>query len=216
MVASTPVPLSLANCVLWLTADRITGLANNDPVATWSDVSGVGNHFTQGTSGRRPLYKVNQRNGYPGVYFDNSDDTLTGSLSIASPYTIFVVYASNAGAGGGHRVLQGATNNWLMGPYNALFNFYNGGFITGAASGAGVYKCQHVVGDGAGAQMFVNNASAGTNGNTTGPGTLVIGCLGAFAESADSTVLEIIVYSDKKSVADQAIIYNYLKDKYAL
>jgi hypothetical protein len=126
------------------------------------------------------------------------------------------VYASNAGTGGGHRVVQGAVNNWLIGPYNGSFNFYNGNFITGATASAGLYKCQHVLADSSGAAMYVNNVSAGSNANINTPGTLVVGCFGAFAEVADSTVLEIIAYSAKLSTTDATTIYTYLKDKYAL
>lgn len=216
LVAATQPPLRLSNCVLWLEAHAVTGLADGAALSPWLDASGGGKDFSQGTAGLKPLYKTGQKNGYAGVYFDATNDTMTGSLSISNPYTIFVVYASNAGAGGGHRLLQGASNNWLMGPYDGAFKFYNGGFIAGPTASAGLYKCQHVVADSGGAEMFINNVSQGSNANTTAPGTLVIGPGGAFAEVADSTVLEIIAYSDKKSTADQTVIYNYLKDKYAL
>lgn len=74
-------PARLPGLVLWLDAGRITGLVDGDPVATWSDLSGLGNHATQATASKRPTYKVNIVNGRPVVRFDGVDDVLGGALT---------------------------------------------------------------------------------------------------------------------------------------
>jgi hypothetical protein len=217
IVASVQLPLALPNCQGWYEAHSISGTADNTAIASWADLSGNGKNFGQLSAGAKPKFRTARMSGYAGIEFDATDDTMTSTLALStSTYSIYIVYASNAGAGGGHRVLQGASNNWLIGPYNGSFNFYNGGFITGPTASAGLYKCQHVVADGSGAEMFINNASQGTNGNTTAPGTVVLGPGGAFGEIADSTVLEWAAYSSKHSTADQLRMWLYLKDKYAI
>ena len=70
-------PRDVSNLILWLDASAITGLNNNDPVATWSDRSGNGNDATQATATNRPLYKTNIVNGKPVVRFDGVDNYLT-------------------------------------------------------------------------------------------------------------------------------------------
>lgn len=86
---------------LWLKADAITGLADGDPVATWPDSSGNGNHATQGTAGSRPLYKVNVVNGLPAVLFDGSDDYLATS-------TLLSALLASGGAGTVYAVVRPA------------------------------------------------------------------------------------------------------------
>lgn len=83
---------------LWLRleADRIAGLSDGDAAATWSDLSGRGNHATQGTGSKQPLYKVGIFNGRPGVPFDGVDDFLSltaalGAVLVTGDHSAFVV-----------------------------------------------------------------------------------------------------------------------------
>lgn len=69
-------PLHISGLRLWLDASRITGLADGDPVGQWNDLSGNGNHATQTTAAKKPLYKTGILNGKPVVRFDGTDDLL--------------------------------------------------------------------------------------------------------------------------------------------
>jgi hypothetical protein len=73
-------PLSKTGLIQWHKADALS-LNNNDPVASWPDSSGNGWTKTQATSGNRPLYKTNQRNGKPSVDFDGLNDYLSGNVN---------------------------------------------------------------------------------------------------------------------------------------
>lgn len=77
---------------LWLDANRLS-LTNNDPISSWTDVSGNNNHAIQATGGFQPLFKTAQLNGMPAVEFDGTDDRLglTNHLQ-DSGITIFFVY----------------------------------------------------------------------------------------------------------------------------
>ncbi|MBM9589589.1 hypothetical protein JWG41_03985, partial [Leptospira sp. 201903075] len=49
---------------LWFKADQLT-LNDGDGIATWTDVSGYGNHIVQANTIQRPVFRMNQANGYP-------------------------------------------------------------------------------------------------------------------------------------------------------
>lgn len=64
-------------------ADRITGLAENDPVSTWPDGSGLGNDATQ-AAGARPVYQAAVLNGHPGVLFTAASSQFMAANGVAS------------------------------------------------------------------------------------------------------------------------------------
>jgi hypothetical protein len=89
-------PSDIAGLALWLKADEITGLVDDDPVSTWADSSGNSRDATQ-TSTKRPLYKTAIQNALPAVRFDATDDCLvTAAINFASStgLTVFVVFTA--------------------------------------------------------------------------------------------------------------------------
>lgn len=62
--------------ITWLDASTLS-LSNGSNVATWSDISGNGTDFSQGTTADQPLFLTNQVNGLPSIDFDGSSDYLT-------------------------------------------------------------------------------------------------------------------------------------------
>jgi hypothetical protein len=108
------LPSDIDGLVMWLKADAITGLVNNDPVTTWEDQSASGaNDVTQATAGFKPVYKTNIINGKPVVRFDGTDDFLQIAKTFDvllgsddSPWTIIVVFKSSSINDG---ILCGAT-----------------------------------------------------------------------------------------------------------
>lgn len=91
-------PLQLPGLKFWLDASQISGLNDGDPVATWSDASGLNNHATQATGSKQPTYKVAIVNGRPVVRFDGVDDalTLTLALGLRDTLLVFAVFATSA------------------------------------------------------------------------------------------------------------------------
>jgi len=69
-------------------------VAADGAVARWEDKSGNGRHFTQSTSGSRPVRKTNQQNGLDALLFDGSNDHLIGGdyldLNGTNQITIFL------------------------------------------------------------------------------------------------------------------------------
>ncbi len=200
-------PGNLRNLKLWLRADRITGKSFGDPISQWDDQSGNGNHAVQATGSKQPTFYPNACCGYPGVFFDDKDDSLSTSLTLNQPCTVFVVYAYRSTQSKFRRVLSGS-NNWLIGPYSNKHQAYvNSGFVPSTAQPA-VDPYEFVVvalrqNSGTSSELWVNGVSVGTQGagSQLGPGTLYLGVGSAFpAESAgNSVVCEVVAFDSNLS-----------------
>jgi hypothetical protein len=216
---ATPIdPATLANLAMWLKADAVGGgLANDDPVVTWEDAHTSNKDATQGTAGKRPVYKTNIINGLPVVRFDASDDSLETTLALTAPYSIFLVYAHKGAGSAARRVLNDVVANVLVGPYSGKHDFYDGSFRTGAPAvvqDAFVYVSL-IVGA-ANTAFYVDGTLIDTKANGTNSFFgLRLGTSGANNEPADSDVAEVIVTS-QDSGADRAGVEEHLKQKYAL
>jgi hypothetical protein len=128
------LPTNVSGLQLWLKADAIVGLNDNDPVTDWQDSSSANNDAASGggTGLNPPTYKTNILNGLPAVRFDAVNDGMITPLVLsAAPYSIFLVYACATAVSGSRRMIQGS-NNWLIGPFSAKHDMYDGGFRTAA------------------------------------------------------------------------------------
>lgn len=111
-VAPNFAPTHITGCQLWLPANRISGLVDGDPVASWTDFSGNSNHAVQATGSKKPTYKTSIVNGLAVVRYDGSDDVLVSPADFPASFTIFAVVA---------RTFDAATNRYLIAP-NATDN----------------------------------------------------------------------------------------------
>lgn len=101
--AADLTPLHIPGLSGWWKADAITGLADGDAVASWSDSSPAALALTQATAGSRPTYQTNELNSLPVVRFDAVDDVLatsTPAVTLAGDWTMFLVHKMGAGTGG--------------------------------------------------------------------------------------------------------------------
>ncbi len=217
-------PLSLSP-VLWLKADvglfqdvagTIPATADADPVGLWKDQSGHVADASQGTAGSKPILKLAIQNGRNVVRFDAVDDGMLSGLTIAAvPFTVFVVYSSRIGGAGQRRCVQGSSN-WLLGPYQATYRYFNGGFIDGPliVGGAFALACaQQITGT---ATYFVNSVSKGTNANNGAFGTMSLGATGLAAEPLDGDIAELVVFGSALSTADRLSMETYLNGRWAI
>lgn len=112
---------SIPGCKLWLDASQL-GLADGAQVSQWTDLSGSGNHMTQGTAAQRPVLKKGIINGRDVVRFDGIDDYLNkDSANADTNITLFVVVkvpnpaiAANHGLFASNNVSSSA-RSWNMG-----------------------------------------------------------------------------------------------------
>jgi hypothetical protein len=81
-------------------ARDLTGLVDNDPIVTLTDVSGNGNDGVQATSTKRATYRTNIINGWPVIRFDGTDDeyddtTFAGLAGVAGMTAFATVIIAN-------------------------------------------------------------------------------------------------------------------------
>ena len=71
-------------------------------VSAWNDKSGEGNHISQATASKQPLWVANTQNGLPLIRFDGTDDQLNRSTfvngAISQGFYMFVVMKPTVGA----------------------------------------------------------------------------------------------------------------------
>ncbi|MGH7572373.1 MAG: RHS repeat-associated core domain-containing protein [Gemmatimonadota bacterium] len=95
----------------WFKADAIVGLSDGDSVSTWEDAGPNNKDATQGTGGRKPIYKTGILAGKPVLRFDGADDRLvspSGSdiWGLTNHFTVFAVVRLDPSPGsGGHDVV---------------------------------------------------------------------------------------------------------------
>lgn len=208
-------PTDIAGCVLWLDASQLA-LANNDPVASWTDISGIGNNAVQATGANQPVFKTAALNGKPAVRFDGSTDFLVAPSIDAPSYTLWAVYMTTNSVASS-RTLSTSTNT-LIGPFGAFYQGFDGGFALGPA----VVNNQFIVHifthtSGVGGAAFVNGVAAGTTAGTQSLGvTIGVGATAAAAGLLPGDVPECGAYNNAISGANRALLEAYLLAKYAL
>lgn len=208
-------PRDSAGLVLWLKADTLTALSDNDPISTWFDASGNGNNATQSGS-NRPLYKTGQINSLPVVRFDGSNDffNLTSTINPASAYSVFIVYKKRTTG-----VLFPTIANDANNVPNAWFEYNdgNGYFFTNINHQRGTadftsYKTISQVGE----FLWVNGSSLSlSNESFSGASSNqfnVVGRKNAFY--ADGDIVEIIYYDHTVTTTLRTAIETYLQNKY--
>lgn len=222
--SAVSLPVIDGSLKLWLDAGAITGLNNGDPVATWADQSGAGNHAVQGTLGRQPTYVASGINGQPAVRFDAVDDGMATGLNLGtSPtaYTVFAVFNYQSTASAFRRAVQGS-QNWLIGPYQNQVRHHtpNGGWA--ANPGPTVYPARFylasAVNTGSASTFLVDAKDFTSNPASVGsPGVIHLGGSGLYpGEFLNGDIAEVLVYNRALTAAEQRSVAAYFRQKYGL
>ncbi len=88
-------PSDVSGLSVWLKADSITGISNEDTFGFWGDSSASTNDFSQSTASKKPTYisSSSELNSKPVVRFDGVDDVLTSNDTFSfDDFAAFVVY----------------------------------------------------------------------------------------------------------------------------
>ncbi len=91
-------PIDISDLVLFLDAQAIKTLENNDPVDNWHDQSPLGNDAIQANVNLQPTFRTSGVNGLPAIYFNGSSwlECIPHSAITISDYSIFMVIQSTA------------------------------------------------------------------------------------------------------------------------
>src|SRR3972149_237298 len=214
-------PRSIPGLTPWLRADAGAGLADGDPVGTWTDQNGV-MHATQATAANKPTYKTAILNGLPIVRFDGVDDQLTTPsypVALPYPYTVLIVF-KNTIFKDYNVICNDLTTHNAQGLHGNSANIY---LYNGSAALVGIttsaFKLLYIEWNGANSKYAVNGAALS---GPVDPGTLrpTLSGLSIGAETffypLAGDIAEVLVYNSALSTANKAALETYLNSKWAL
>ena len=233
------LPTDIAGLKLWLRADTLA-LSNNDPVATWNDESGQGNHATQGTGGNQPVYLTNQQNSLPGVSFTAASTHYLVANGVAAlqngsdkAFTAFVV-ARNDLATGGSTILNWAnsatTQQRMLVDFGSVFRsirrddagsqvIVSGTNPLGTVAGARLATTSF---SGTAVAFYLDAAANGSGAQNVGTMTIDIFAIGAHFRSGsaqvpwDGTLYEVVIYDTELTGTNRGLVETYLDTKWAI
>lgn len=227
-----------SSMAFWLNADS-SGVSNGNPVATWPDLSGNGNDFTQGTGSAQPTMITGHQNGHAAVDFDGSADFMDSpSISalnnrhvtwivVAEPDNAHVGRIINSsftsGGGSNSNIMWGTgvstdSRYWIWSVRNtsgAVGTVSRSG-ISGAAIVGGKVRvlADKLFGYKDGTDGQHTNAIAS---NPTGHQFTRIGAQSSTASNFfDGKILEAIAFEPTLEEAERKIVENHLSSKYGI
>lgn len=218
-------PPKFSALVAWYDASQITGLADNDPVTTWADLSGNGYDLAQATAGNKPLYKTGS--GSPYVYFDGTNDYMakTFGATYTQPNTIILLFQLRDSAGAVNQVVfDGIDANRNVLYHNAthphMFSLFAGNSIYNYTyPEIGKYCIFTNIFNGVSSLFRSSKSPIFLNGDagTSSLTGLTLGCRYTSLEQyAKINVAELMVYSKLLSSYEIYQIEDYLSQKWGL
>lgn len=214
-------PDDLSGLDLWLKADAITGLSDNDAVVTWSDESGNGNDLSQAIAANRPTYQTNEINTtLPVVRGDGTNDYIGAAIvGLDQPRHIFIVarwnvYGEDDAIMDGWGVNRGRLRAAAVDEVelSAGINI-NSGTIAAVTD----FHIYSLVINGASSIIRVDGVEKVTgNAASNDPNGRILFSDGNGVNHANADVAEIIDYNVVLSAADQASVESYLSAKYGI
>lgn len=225
-------PLDLSP-LIWLDASQLA-LANDDPVAEFTDYSGNARHFVQSTAGNKPLFKASGINGLGAVEGDGTDDFMTlAAFGAQATWWGFIVFRP---------ITMGATKEiWSIVEYPATATEYklletdsgttinvnhNPGPLTSSLTIANDTNYGFLIKGSPSANSILTNAGilaekTGMSGVTPDFGSRADYGMRLFNRGDNSCpfnvrIGELIFGSGSLSAGDEANVWSYLSDKWGI
>lgn len=193
-------------------------------VSAWADQSGSGNHATQGTAARQPLYVPASINGHPALYFSGSssaDILTTGAFARNQPHSALAVVSWDDFPAANEYFLDGlALNTAIMRkvPATNEAGTYAGVVLNGAVTFSGVPFVASAVFDGANSLVAKDGAATSGSAGVANASGVSIGADGGGAYVAPlwGRIAEVILYSRGLSTAERQQVERYLGARYGI
>lgn len=214
-------PDTITGLSLWLDADN-NGFTGSDdiPIDTWFDLSGLDQHFAQGTEANMPIYKTSIVGGKGVIRFDGSDDYMDAVIADMTDYTLLVVLTGTGTIQDQVLWLQNNSNTFSHSYGDSVFGHYNGTSTCSCGDiGNGTFHIHSFTSVDSGARKGYRDgvlAETETGGLASGAVTWRLGARGGPAEAFSGDVAELVVYDSVLSSADHNSVGNYLATKYGL
>jgi hypothetical protein len=228
-ILAAPPSIPVTNLALWLKADGLA-LSNSNPVASFTDFSGLARHFTAAGSAR-PTYKTNQKGSLPGVDFDGIANTMTGTLDTGvTAYSLFMVLKFKSTAGNpvpfrhGNPGVSSSSYLPILNGGNRSFQHRDSGGATttlGDAAATTNFELWTMISDATPSSSFRVNGSVQALSPASGvfSAPAANGTLGSFNSGAlfASMVLgELILYKAALNSTDRGTVESILLSKWGL
>jgi hypothetical protein len=225
------------NNVLWLQADKITGLSDGNDITLWEDNSGNSNDIAQSNTLYTPRYYSNVVNSQPVVRFEQADNRFRKTNFSNFPTNEITVFYVNYTSDNGDGVLSyasSANDNEFLIFNNSNLSVYrgtNGNRSTGLSGSGSTWRIMTATWNTSnGNTQFYRNGNLDYNTNNFGTGSSITqgGCLaiggeqdavdGGYAagQSHQGDIPEVMIYNSVVNSAQRIIIENYLSSKYGI
>ncbi len=226
LIGSAFGQLPTRNQVLWLDAsDAATITADaNGLVSHWADKSGSNSNAIQPEAARQPHINTAVIGGKDGMRQDATTGMRIENLSLARPYSIFIVDQYAADAVNKGRTLQAIDNtgggNWLFGKWGG-YHAHHAGQWVGISGGIGAPNGEAKIAEGTGtwqsSDWSLNGFGHGGNQHPGAPGAMAFGIEGQYnAETSQAEIGDIIAYDRLLDNAEREQVIAYLGNKYSL
>lgn len=219
-------PLQLPGLLLWLRADQgITSASNK--VSQWADLSGNGNHASQGVGASQPTWVPNAINGRPALDFSGANTFMDTSAATiiptgGTPYSVLVVAKNGSGA---LFTLRRSTNYSASKFKGTTTLVYGDGGVGSASvadtsaetqSAVNAFKsCHRYTGSGQTPQVYLNEVArpvTGTQTTESGSSGYVLGADATAGDAWLGLIAEIIVTSNAISSTYRKRVEQYQRD----
>lgn len=201
--------------VLWLDASDTNTISTSASVVTqWRDKGPYNYPVVLNGS---PILSTAVQNNL-NVISCSTTDGFYCAQNFPAPCT--VIYGSRWTGGSNQRVLQGRTNNWLLGYHFTIDDAYFEGWVFDSAISADVLPRIHtgtIAGAGLNSSFYSSGSLKASNTNgVTGPNGLGVNGGGAVAELSNCALFEIIVYNRVLTEIELKKVHTYLNIKWGI
>jgi len=231
-------PTDIATLIHWSNMDAANLTKDgSDRVSQVNDLSGNGNHWTQGVGANQPLWVEAELNGEDVIRLNGIDEFMIGNWLTSvmggedTPFTVVcVVKVTNTG---NHSVIgvgnSGSNDKWVLtrlrtgapGTYS-LTRIDDAGAGAGVNVGTWSVNTWYVVSfrfDGSNVQMWENQVSEGSGNSDIGTITVTHGRLGVLERLTQKQwflgdMAELFVLNEAASTSDRQALEDFVNDKY--
>ncbi len=197
----------------WRAEDEPTGA-----LASWTDLSGNGNHLLQATGAAQPINTASQLNGKAAVIFDGVDDFMQASFTLVQPEEVWVVYRSDTWE------LRGCISDgynrisMLLDEFDTSpkIRIYDGASVYSTYS-LGAYHVARALYNGASSELSIDNETpvTGDAANVTDADGLTLGSRGINDNYFNNVgIAEAFILTAASTPTEKTEIYAYLNAQY--
>jgi len=211
--------LADGSTMLWVDSEENVTKNGSNKVSVWGDKSGQGNDLLQATGSAQPLWSTN------GILFDGANDFLkAAAFTLVQPEMIYIVFKQVTWSFA-TRVFDGdSTNSMVLSQYETTpsLNMQVSGYSSSLSvkntnlpvNTFGIARCLY---DGVNSKFIIDNTTPVTGSvSTLSAGGFTLGARGSNALHSNIEVKEIIIRKVADSATDEALIYQYLSNKYGI